>query len=222
MKERPILFNSDMVRAVRRTENPKTQTRRVVKPQPEKSAVVDSKGRMPIAAWVDGDRWLKCPYGSIGDRLWVRETFQPYFSPGWERKHPDYKTGSGYQISYLATDGIIDIEDVYEESMSSACKPSIHMPRWASRITLEITDIGAERLQDITEEDAKAEGIQVLPLQDPNDPSAWWQSAPGKHQARKARESFHLLWDSINAKRGFGWDVNPWVWVIEFRRLENA
>lgn len=101
-------------------------------------------------------------------------------------------------------------------------RPSIHMPRWASRITLEIVSVKVERVQDISEADAIAEGIQVLPLQSESDPSAWYQSAPGVHQERTAKASFCALWDSINLDCGYGWEKNPWVWAIEFKRLTEV
>lgn len=194
VKERPILFSGPMVRAI--LDGRKTQTRRVVKPQPiwvyDCSVPVLTTDADPNAA-------IRCPYGVPGDRLWVRETF------GRQWRH-----------------GFIYRADVETPIPAGGWEPSIHMPRCASRIMLEVTRVCVERLQNISEADAQAEGIQVLPLQSVDDPSAWRQSGPGAHQARNARESFRLLWDSINSKRGFGWDVNPWVWVIEFRRVDYA
>lgn len=122
-----------------------------------------------------------------------------------------------FSVTYKATD---DWDD-HIDDRGFGWRPSIHMPRWASRITLEITGVRVERLQDISEADAKAEGITVLPLQNVDDPSAWWQSSPGENQARTPIASFRNLWDSINAKRGYSWESNPWVWVIEFKHLEN-
>lgn len=92
---------------------------------------------------------------------------------------------------------------------------SIHMPRWASRITLIVESVKVERLQGISDADAQAEGIAVLPLQDANDPSAWWQSEPGKHQARTPAGAFRLLWNDLHGPDA--WALNPWVAAIGFR-----
>lgn len=125
-----------------------------------------------------------------GDRLWVRET---WYCAGVDES-------DGYPVRYR--EGATVQEDV-----SISWRPSIFMPRWASRITLEITGVRVERLQDITEEDAKEEGVPPMIFSD------------GGYGKPDYRDGFRQLWDSINAKRGFGWDVNPWVWVIEFRRV---
>lgn len=124
---------------------------------------------------------IKCRY-AISDRLWVRETFSAHPHDGFY---------------YKSTDPLTD-------SIEYGCrwKPSIHMPRWASRITLEITDIRVERLQEINSLDVVAEGFS-------NGESNWLT----------LRGLFINFWNSINAKRGFGWDTNPYVWVIEFKRI---
>lgn len=171
MTERPILFSGEMVRAI--LEGRKTQTRRVMKPQPDTE--------FPCVY----DR--ECLYGIPGDRLWVREAFSIYDHPEgpvcfYKADHP--------QDEYLKW------------------RPSIHMPRWVSKILLEITDIRVERLKDISEEDAKAEGV-VIGVEE--------FKVTGTDRPYKL--AYSLLWDLINAKRGFGWDVNPWVWVIEFKRV---
>lgn len=189
MKERPILFNSEMVKAI--LDGRKTQTRRVIK-------------NITIA---NGKYWYKSrpldnypcfhmlsPYGKIGDKLWVREKHQfttGDMAPTLEEellkrlKKPD--------VMYYASDN-----PRYRDK--DKWRPSIHMPRWASRITLEITDVKVERVRDISNEDAIREGWKqrknVLP-----DPYMW----------------FSELWDSINRKRGYGWVNNPWIWVIEFK-----
>jgi hypothetical protein len=121
-----------------------------------------------------------CPYGQPGDRLWVRETHNT----------------CGEKPFYRA-DGEMPLEWKWS--------PSVFMPRWASRITLEITAVWVERLKDITIEDAQAEGI--TPLGTEGDSRRW-------------RAGFRELWDSLNAKRGYGWDANPWVWVISFKRVK--
>jgi hypothetical protein len=197
MRERPILFNGDMVRAI--LEGRKTVTRRLIKPAPE--MVTDRS----IATW-EGDpaalmRLLeqagrKCPYGQPGDRLWVRETWAPGATRTMYR--------AGCNPCYLPPSG--------------RWKPSIHMPRWASRILLEVTAVRVERLQDITEEQAIAEGIDLDALadaQDRYDMVLAWSGADGRATPITA---FRDLWNST----GGDWDANPWAWVIEFRRVEAA
>jgi hypothetical protein len=187
--ERPILFSGEMVRAL--LEGRKTQTRRIIKPQPD---IADPELEKVLpAAWEDGFIDVKCPYGIIGDRLWVRETFCAesqqtihYRADGWE-----YDGGGGW-------------------------KPSIHMPRWASRIDLEVTAVRVERLQDISEADAVAEGIESFMQYGQQ---AYADYLKRRHCVYDSRFSFKSLWESIN---GFdSWQVNPWVWVIEFRRVPH-
>lgn len=137
-----------------------------------------------------------CPYGKPGDRLWVRESFavQPFL---WERDH------GPQPVEYLAS--ITDRRQI-EDYVG---KPSIHMPRWASRITLEILNTRVERVQAITEADAKAEGVETSATRDDD----------GLRTETTYTDEFSWLWDSLNSDRGFGWSVNPWVWVIEFKRI---
>ncbi|HDY87099.1 MAG TPA: hypothetical protein ENH82_03165 [bacterium] len=180
MKERPILFSGKMVRAI--LEGRKTQTRRVLKHTTEhKGPYSDTY----IQHHIKSEGWAKiCPYGKVGDQLWVRETFRvcdvagEAFSPRDilpTNAHVHYRTGP-------------------QPGGAGSWKPSIHMPRWASRINLEVTDIRVERVQDISIDDCVKEGVMSI--------------------------SFEGLWDSLNEKRGFGWGVNPWVWVLGFRRVD--
>lgn len=174
MKERPILFSGPMVRAI--LEGRKTQTRRVVKPQPAHIAGIGT------VLNIDTITGKACPYGKPGDRLWVRET--------WDGVRLD---GGGALVSYRA-DGDKPVTD------DGRWHPSIHMPRWASRITLEVVSVRVERLQEISEEDAMAEGVAL----------AENYRGPVAH--------FASLWEQIN---GLGsWNANPWVWVVEFRRVQ--
>ena len=189
MKERPILFSGPMVRAI--LEGRKTQTRRVIKPQPTSDHGLVFEGIAPGKFGAVSDGEITCPYGTIGDRLWVKETHHV--------RDAGYVDGTGRDIVYKADD----------EDFPYGWTPSIHMPRWASRINLEITGIRVERLQDISEEDAKAEGVGVH--------GGW--NADETEYGVNARGPFSRLWDSINAKR-HPWASNPWVWVIEFRRAE--
>lgn len=192
MKERPILFSGPMVRAI--LEGKKTQTRRVVKPQPDQQHAL---ALPPLPA--------SCPYGKPGDRLWVRERIS------WE-----HAGGNWLGVTYAA-------DGHYEEFLEPPVdwntddppktRPSIHMPRWASRLTLEITEVRVQRLQDISEEDAIAEGM-------PNFIGRTVNGIAVVRQSPTPREEFATLWDSINGKRpGCSWSDNPCVWAITFRRI---
>ena len=205
VRERPILMSGPMVRAV--LEGRKTQTRRVILPQPNNPATFGispiwgygvRNGRFEIHAAFNENgkrvhRFLGCPHGQPGDRLWVRETHYVW-SAG-------YTDGAGRDIRYRAPD----------PDSPNSWTPSIHMQRWASRLTLEITKIRVERVQDISEDDATAEGVAEY--------ARVSMGCPGDYTAR---EQYEYLWDSLNRSRGYGWDVNPWVWCISFRRVDGA
>ena len=230
MKERPILMSGAMVRATLREVQPKTQTRRVVKlphnnplGQWEPTIIGGPDGGRTAAGEtvpLQGGIWhtrtgtsLICPHGQPGDRLWVRETFQ---GPMWEEGtwDPDTDYNRPEFCEYRADGGPRPEYVDFEDNLHEGWKPSIHMPRWASRITLEVTGVRVERLQDISEEDALAEGIRQQ--------ICGWFSVPGIDGAgTTARAAFALLWNSLNAARGYGWDTNPWVWVIQFRRIKQ-
>lgn len=191
-KERPIIFSGAMVRAI--LEGRKTQTRRVVQPQHEFSP---SMRESAYASKI-------CPYGQAGDWLWVRETFciGYEYATGAFTALPFHGCESVRKAFYRATD------DDAPDGAKRPWKPSIHMPRWASRITLEIASVRVERVQDISGEDCVAEGIDCLYEPDTNTPADHYN-----------RQSFVYLWNTINGKRGYGWPVNPWVWVIEFKKV---
>lgn len=230
MAERPILFSGPMVRAI--LAGRKTQTRRV--------PVVTSCGvRLPALVGAD-DRPApaRCPYGSVGDLLWVRETWQQFFDDEMPTGRPRGPRGTlGSPATPSRTSSVFyraDGEDIPQDTFGHPrWMSSIHMPRWASRLTLEVTGVRVERLQDITEADAEAEGLSKLtkdggrvwkygiPDSDGlpgNDDDGWpwidWQKDP--------RVAFRQLWDSINADRGAGWDAHPWVWVIEFASVSEV
>ncbi|MHC4121982.1 MAG: hypothetical protein ACYSSI_00280 [Planctomycetota bacterium] len=224
MKERSIIFSTEMVRAI--LDGKKTQTRRVIKPQP---VTKDEKYQDPPEIISDGTLYysslylnIKCPYGKVGDRLWVRETFQPILAKGieiYDYEKYDYKTGKGYEINYVATNGAIEWIDG-DDNISQKCFPSIHMPKWATRIWLEITNIRVERVQDISEEDAKAEGVEPEKVRCRDLAGIVY----GGNQWRDFwlyKAGFKTLWDSLNAKRGYSWESNPWVWVIEFKVIKK-
>lgn len=193
-KERPILFSGPMVRAI--LSGAKTQTRRIVKPQPSPHLL-------------EGE-WIHppCPYGRAGDRLWVRESFSIDIRDPLNcviyTATPEYGKyrNAGEVVRSSFPDGSLPTRDESRRAMLSKfwkSKPSIFMPRWASRITLEITGIRVERLQAITNEDARDEGF-----------------ANGERESES--DAFRNLWDVINGEGS--WEANPWVWVVEFRRVQ--
>ncbi len=220
MKERPIIFSGPMVRAI--LDGRKTQTRRVVKPQPPTVEAVRTLSGDNFSLFTDGhanssadfrvagpvwavrelcgqQEW-RCPYGKPGDRLWVRET--------WMRSTPDHIIpGFGMRKAIYKTD---DDADVWGDAYK--WRPSIHMPRWASRIMLEVTGVRVERLQDVSEEDSIAEGSQTPVCQLPES---------CRQGCLTERTQFSRIWDSINGKK-YPWGSNPWVWVIEFKRIGAA
>lgn len=206
-KERPILFSGDMVRAI--LDGRKTMTRRVVKiaQHPQAERVQHFEGLRWDWLRYDGLRLstFKCPFGKTGDRLWVRETFR-LSDPNDCACYEPCRCRSG-QPMYRA--------DGHYHDMEYKWKPSIYMPRWSSRITLEITDIRVERLQDISEDDADSECFggdipgNIFPDLFPGNFDAWGHlSIP---------ECFGRVWDAINGQGS--WSANPWVWVLEFKRL---
>lgn len=201
-KERGIIFTGEMVRAI--LDGRKTQTRRAIKlketPISDKfklgywklTGVYEGYGAIyPVYSGLDGKsvhEFARCPYGRPGDILYVRETFVHL----WDDL-----------VHYRATkEPIPNPKSVYK------WKPSIFMPRWASRIDLRVTAVDVQRVQDITEEDAVAEGV------------SYDMNIPFESKDDTLIGLFGNLWDHINEKRGFGWDVNPWVWVVTFERIK--
>ena len=212
--EKPILFSGEMVRAI--LDGRKTMTRRVIKPQPEHDDVIlrypnpygNAEAALPpdypdadAGAMAGRDEWI-CPYGAPGTRLWVRESFALHGGVNEEGSQTiEYRADAvkddsgerdGWWFGYRFIPG------------SMPWRPLIHMPRWASRITLEVTAVKVERVQDISEDDARAEGVRG--------------NAIGPWGCEGLIEDFSELWDSINAKRGYPWASNPWVWVVSFER----
>lgn len=220
MKERQILFSGAMVRAL--LDGRKTQTRRVVKPQPPASTRDVFTFHHPDPRthyWAfDGDAltdWAQpCPYGDVGDRLYVRETWQ-------HSNHPfgpyDEDCLVFYRADYLDDPLGPDLERS-ADGIRREWRPSIHMPRAASRITLEVTGVRVERLQSISDEDARAEGTSCYVCDRALDGHGDADCHCFHRQA--SASDFRILWDSLNAARGYGWDINPWVWVVEFERIE--
>lgn len=196
MKERPILFNGPMVRVL--LEGRKTVTRRAIKIQPETLCPIKGWIRWRGLNWTPAEMAGECPYGQPGDRLWVRESFA---TPGnYDHIKPsDLIDTMCHEIVYRAT----ELYPVYYN-----WRPSIHMPRWASRITLKITGVEVRPLWRMAVDDMIAEGVPEIPDTD---------DAPAVHPLTP----FIRLWDSINARRGYPWSLNPWVWVINFKRIES-
>lgn len=210
MKERPILFQGAMVRAL--LDGSKTQTRRIVKSQPPEGEPIQSGLYHPTRTHRDGEQYpgdevcgaytqdgewaLPCPYGQPGDRLWVRETFTAM----------PRKAAALYRADHL-------FEHMPKGDLGRDWNwtPSIFMPRWASRILLEIVSVRVERLNDISEADAVAEGLTSTA------DDAAWHVEHEQHRAVNPVDSYASLWESINGAGS--WDANPWVWCIEFKRV---
>jgi len=236
MLEKPIIFNAEMVRAI--LDRRKTQTRRPIKPQPpsseyELATVTDCiRNRKNIGKhfWVlmddfgevidDEQPYFSCRY-AVGDVLWVRETWAELgYIEDPNNVMPVHMRldKQGIERTVVYYEEIPDMcwidGDGFQEwrkdgSEASHWRPSVHMPRWAARFFLEVTAVRAERLQDISHADAKAEGIECH----------------GSYELRDERLTLHQLafshtWDSIYAKRGFGWAANPFVWVFDLKRVE--
>ena len=233
MKERGMIFNAEMVRAI--LDGRKTQTRRPMKVQPVLSGGLYevygagwSVGMTSVPAVPGHSLAANCPFGCVGDRIWVRETYRVH------SKASDLAT-----LVYKASEQNSWAEQTHRVPLSVCTKqvspdkwtPAIHMPRWASRILLEITDVRLERLQDISEEGAQHEGLYT---------EVWDQTVVARNYAASDeffqfwsddmphfvemnelyRSSFRSLWESLYGEDG--WQANPWVWVIEFKRIEGA
>lgn len=218
MKYQPILFKPHEV--ISTLDRRQTQFRRVIKPQPSIYFADDDK--CLIARWIS-DKQIRstlwnngigfndfCPYGQVGDRLWVRESFTYWEDDEFGGDYLEYRTGHRVSLGEWEYP-----HPIYDHCIGRFGKwtPSIHAPRWASRITLEITGVRVERIQDISEEDAIAEGIEpgVKGL------SVWKNYQSCSSVFSEPIKSFASLWNSVYGT----WDVNPWVWVVEFKRVEG-
>ncbi|EPM4141983.1 hypothetical protein RZP29_12670 [Klebsiella quasipneumoniae subsp. similipneumoniae] len=203
MREKGLIFNSEMVRAI--LDGRKTQTRRPIKWKQTRFTEIGEREDGSKWPWSEDaehacDFWHPCPFGAVGDRIWVRETWNKY----------------GGLLTYRADHDWID--DMRKETVCTAkWVPSIHMPRWASRILLEITDVRVERLNAISEEDATAEGV---PPAGSLLPDYLGTFLTPKGDFATAKVAFQRLWESIYGEES--WKANGWVWVISFKRVEGG
>lgn len=253
-RERPILFSAPMVRAI--LDGRKTQTRRIVKPMAGRQREWLTEERLAmvprgvVGSWGCGfgwqmdhpaggpGGWIRCPYGVPGDLLWVRE------SGALLREAYDHNPQVGEDLwrdaGWRYADGSVAQCRDYDpplnewvEECAARQRPSIHMPRWASRITLRIADVRVERLNEISEADAIAEGVRRIGEGYPSfaNPDSDWHAGPnlwtvedggpfgGSLNSPTAPGAFQMLWESINGPGS--WDENPWVWVVAFERIAN-
>lgn len=216
MKERPILFNGVMVRAI--LEGRKTQTRRPVKDIDLFGCFTGDCPHWQGTDCAEGVAHFArehSPFGQPGDRLWVRETFAiNHIMAGWDPIPKEALSfDDGGELTYRA-DG--DWKDQYEqiEGDPPPWRPSIHMPRWASRINLEITGVRVERLRSISKEDAMAEGIM-------RGVHGYFWGGDTKDDPRHVLGSAQTAFGNLWIKTGGDWNANPWVWVIEFKRVQS-
>ncbi|PXW42119.1 hypothetical protein DET57_114111 [Klebsiella oxytoca] len=230
MKERGMIFNGEMVRAL--LDGRKTQTRRIMSVQPESSEfglryITESSlvKEVGMYFWSLSDacgmkarsKPFACPYGKPGDKIWVRETWSSDFANYYPNDRVWYAADNNRQLDIEVVNGVRGIyspeSDVH---VPFRWHPSIHMPRWASRILLEITDVRVERLNAISEEDARAEGIIDGGCLNCGEPEPCGCANPEPD----ATDAFAYLWQSIYGQES--WNANPWVWVIEFKRVEGG
>ncbi|MDM4317881.1 hypothetical protein QTP15_32255 [Klebsiella oxytoca] len=226
MTERGMIFNAEMVRAI--LDGRKTQTRRIMKIQPEHSGfglrrVIDSKNGSDDGKyfWSLSDacglkirsKSFTCPFGSVGDRIWVREAFRVH-SRATEVATLVYKASE--RNSWTEQTNRVPVSVCNKPATPEKWTPSLHMPRWASRLLLEITDVRVERLNAISEEDARAEGIIDGGCLNCGEPEPCGCANPEPD----ATDAFAYLWQSIYGSDS--WNANPWVWVIEFKRVEGG
>ncbi|EBU7767851.1 hypothetical protein DK750_24075 [Salmonella enterica subsp. enterica serovar Rovaniemi] len=211
MKERGMIFNAEMVNAI--LSGRKMQTRRPIKWKQTRFTEIAEREDGSLWPWAEdcergGDIWFACPFGEVGDCIWVRETWAEAGASA-----PDLKLYRANYPAHVPThyENVPPAEDV-------RWTPSIHMPRWASRITLEIIDVRVERLHSISERDALREGLFQLPA------SGRYCLQPGMQYfgmaSHSAKEVYSWLWASIYGEES--WAANPWVWVIEFKRVEGG
>ncbi|HID5294989.1 hypothetical protein [Klebsiella pneumoniae] len=226
MKERGMIFNGEMVRAI--LDGRKTQTRRIMNVQPESNQfgllhITSSTKRSDIGKyhWAESNatgnhvrsKLFSCPLGSVGDRIWVREAFRVH-SRATDVATLVYKASE--RNSWTEQTHRVPVAVCNKPATPEKWTPSLHMPRWASRILLEITDVRVERLNAISEEDARAEGIIDGGCLNCGEPEPCGCANPEPD----ATDAFAYLWQSIYGQES--WNANPWVWVISFERIEGG
>ncbi|HGP0335459.1 TPA: hypothetical protein ACLE2I_004670 [Klebsiella quasipneumoniae] len=222
MKERGMIFNGEMVRAI--LDGRKTQTRRPIKWKQTRFTEIGEREDGSKWPWSEDadhacDFWHPCPFGAVGDRIWVRETFQgPLVHEELFEEYSAYpeKFETPEYCEYAADGGVRPEYCDLDDNLRHGWRPSIHMPRWASRILLEITGVRVERLNTISEEDARAEGIIDGGCLNCGEPEPCGCANPEPD----ATDAFAYLWQSIYGADS--WQANPWVWVIEFKRVEGG
>lgn len=208
-----MIFNAEMVRAL--LGGRKTQTRRPIKWKQTRFTEIGEREDGSKWPWSEDaehacDFWHPCPFGAVGDRIWVRETFctvdDTQYGGG---KWVDYRATPKFEASHPA-----GWDCAPNDAEALKWRPSIHMPRWASRILLEITDVRVERLNAISQEDAQAEGMEL---------TGWrptYSDPDSGGEVLTPYDNFAQLWESIYGEES--WKANPWVWVIEFKRVEGG
>nr|WP_279288381.1 hypothetical protein [Klebsiella pneumoniae] len=214
ISERGMIFNAEMVRAL--LDGRKTQTRRPIIWKQTRFTEIGEREDGSKWPWSEDaehacDFWHPCPFGAVGDRIWVREAFRVH-SRATDVATLVYKASE--RNSWTEQTRRVPVAVCNKPATPEKWTPSLHMPRWASRILLEITDVRVERLNAINEHDAQAEGVAKLRG------GFWKHYQPGwtQHQL-SARGSFVTLWKSIYGDES--WNSNPWVWVIKFKRIEE-
>lgn len=234
MNKKPIIFSGEMVRAI--LDGRKTVTRRVIQPQPPDSCIIGKVNQGYGTWWIEptGSLWpedkpLKSPFGKAGDRLWVRETFvieqsetKPTDGRPFEvmtEEEEEWAYFGPYRVPhYRATETEphivpLDLKDGLDDR--TRWRPSIHMPRWVSRISLEILNVRVSKLQAINQQQIIDEGVTIS-IED------WEKKWYDKKRDRGLNiylATFIDLWNSLNEKRGFAFDTNPWVWIYHLRRI---
>jgi hypothetical protein len=203
--ERGLPFSDPMVQAL--LDDRKTNTRRVMVPQPKPWDLNDAFLAWKGEAFFPGEP-AGCPYGVPGDRLWVREAVRAWDLDG-ATLHIEYRAGGAPRETDTDDFSPGQIDQVRRLSQRyPKYAPAMFCPRWASRITLELTEVRVQRLQEISDDDARAEGC-----------AGGHDSIPDYTFSAMPHEHFKHVWDSLNAKRRYGWDSNPWVWALTFKRL---